>query len=211
MACGGLVTLMATLSFTLPARTETILTTPDERRMVARAIGIAQDALEAGWPRDLLEDLVAVSMAETTAGLFMEGDLDKVGQRTPDGRTWGPSYGPMHVRSIIEETGTGSARDIERLRDPVGALSAALEIYEDEGWRPWSSVKSKRHLEYKPYAQQVDYVVGLMESGKRESAPPVRMNDAVRVSQATPVDVREQTGDRASLRGTRARNRVSGR
>ena len=170
------------------------MTTPDERRMVARAIGIAQDALVAGWPRELLEDLVAVSMAETTAGLFMEGDLDKVGQRTPDGRTWGPSYGPMHVRSIIEETGTGSARDIQRLQDPVGALSAALEIYEKEGWRPWSSVKSKRHLEYKPYAQQVDYVVGLMESGQRESAAPVSIDRAVE-----------------AFRGTQAKNNVSGR
>ena len=194
MACGGLATLMATLSFTLPASAETILTTPDERRMVARAIGIAQDALEAGWPRELLEDLVAVSMAETTAGLFMEGDLDKVGQRTPDGRTWGPSYGPMHVRSIIEETGTGSARDIQRLQDPVGALSAALEIYEEEGWRPWSSVKSKRHLEYKPYAQQVDYVLGLMEGGQSESFAPVSIDRAVEAS-----------------RGTRAKNNTSGR
>lgn len=170
------------------------MTTPDERRMVSRAIGIAQDALVAGWPRELLEDLVAVSMAETTAGLFMEGDLDKVGQRTPDGRTWGPSYGPMHVRSIIEETGTGSARDIQRLRDPVGALSAALEIYEEEGWRPWSSVKSNRHLEYKPYAQQVDYVIGLMESGQRESAAPVNLDRAVEAA-----------------RGTQSKNNTSGR
>jgi len=175
------------------------MTTPDERRMVERALVIAQDALEAGWPRDLIEEVLAVTMAETTAGLFMEGDLDKVGEDTDDGRTWGMSYGPMHVRSIQEETGTGLARDIERLRDPIGSMSAALEIYnEANGWSPWSSTKSikgnpPRYLEYKPYAQQVDYILGLMESGQRASAPPVNM------------------GPRPAPRSTTAVNNTSGR
>lgn len=182
-----------------------------EQQMVERAITIANDALVAGWPRDLIEKLVAVSMAETTAGLFLEGDLDKVGQRTPDGRTWGPSYGPMHVRSIIEETGTGSARDIERLRDPVGALSAAYEIYQEEGWRPWTSVRNKRDEEYRPYAQQVDYIVSLMESGRRESAAPVRIGNAVRQLQAAPVDVREQARDGKALDRARQTGGISDR
>lgn len=148
--------------------------------MVQRAIDISRDALVAGWPRDLIEQLAAVTMAESTAGLFMEGDLDKVGEKTDDGRHWGMSYGPLHVRSIIEDTGTGSPRDIERLRDPIGHLSAALEIYNEAGgWGPWSSTKSvkgnpPRINEYKPFANQVNYIVDLMESGRRESAPALR-------------------------------------
>lgn len=132
--------------------------------MVTRGLGIAQDALIAGWPRDLVEQVVAVAMAESTAGLFPEGDLDRVGEKTWDGRTWGPSVGPLHVRSIVEETGTGSARDIERLRDPVGALSAAYEIYKKEGWRPWSSVNSGRDEEKRPFARQVTNLLDAMEN-----------------------------------------------
>lgn len=167
MACGLLTTLILIWSSS-PAAT----LTPDEERMINRAVEIGQTFVGAGWPEEELRKLIAVSMAESTAGLFPEGDLDRVGEPTADGRTWGMSYGPLHIRTILEDTGTGSIRDIERLRDPREYAKAALELFQAEGWGPWASTKSikgrePRYVSQMPYASVVERIMQAMESGVR--------------------------------------------
>lgn len=144
---------------------------PDHRAMVNRGVELYNEARIAGWPIQDLEKVIAVSMAESTADRFPWGDLDKVGNPTSDGRTWGPSYGPLHVRTILEASGTGSSRDLDRLlTSRIEALRAAREIYENEGWRAWASTHTPkgggepRYVSQLPYARLVADIAQRMEN-----------------------------------------------
>lgn len=144
---------------------------PDYQAMINRGVELYDEARIAGWPLADLEKVIAVSMAESTADRFPWGDLDKVGDPTDDGRTWGPSYGPLHVRTILEASGTGSARDLDRLQQSrIEALRAAREIYEDEGWGAWASTHTPkgggdpRYVGQLPYARIVADIAKRMEN-----------------------------------------------
>lgn len=113
---------------------------------------VATIAYVAGFRGDDLITAVAVSFGENgshdSAAL---GDQSLAGQRTKDGRTWGPSVGLWQIRSIREERGTGGTRDELALRDPIKNGRSAFTLYTNRGgkftdWTVYNEGIYKRHL-----------------------------------------------------------------
>jgi hypothetical protein len=96
-------------------------------------------ALQAGFSASDALTITAIAGAESRFHADAVGDKKIAGQRTADGRTWGPSYGLTQVRSIVQETGTGKARDKNRLTTVDGNLRAAYEIKNIQGFKAWST------------------------------------------------------------------------
>lgn len=85
----------------------------------------------------------AIALAESGGRTNARGDL---GLQTSK---WGPSVGLMQIRTLTADTGTGRARDITRLDDPVANMRAAYEISSaGRDWTPWSTYKNGRWQQY---------------------------------------------------------------
>ena len=84
----------------------------------------------------------AVATAESGREPTRLGDTGRAGERTPDGRHWGPSVGLWQIRSIEEESGKGTTRDRQKLTDPAHNARAMVEISKSGAdFSPWSVTK----------------------------------------------------------------------
>jgi hypothetical protein len=102
---------------------------------------IYEAALAAGFVGSAALTITAIALAESRGRAGAIGDKSIAGQRTADGRTWGPSIGLTQVRSIVQETGKGTIRDRNRLTTVQGNLNAAYGVYREAGqsFRPWAT------------------------------------------------------------------------
>lgn len=81
---------------------------------------------------------------EPTADFGLLGDLDLMDEK------WGPSVGGLQVRSLNAERGTGSIRDQDWLLRPTNNIKAAVAIFRERGWLPWSTYTSGKFKAYLP-------------------------------------------------------------
>lgn len=102
--------------------------------------------------------LAAIAMAETPvfsspgySNYDRWGDLDKVGQTAGGGKTYGPSVTSFQIRTLREDTGSGSKRDLnfllERLRN---GCQSALEIARTSGYQAWATYTGGHYKAYLP-------------------------------------------------------------
>lgn len=78
--------------------------------------------------------LVAIGMAESGLNTSAVGDVGL------ENATWGPSIGVWQVRTLKADTGTGSDRDINRLRKGLDQQAAAtVAILHSQGLSAWST------------------------------------------------------------------------
>lgn len=92
-------------------------------------------ALARGAGLDPASAAVAVAIAIGESGLR----TDAVGDTSLANDTWGPSVGLWQIRSLRADTGTGRARDANRLTDPAFNARAMAQI-SGAGtlWTPWT-------------------------------------------------------------------------
>lgn len=109
--------------------------------------------LKAGASVEQADILSAISHAESGSQINCWGDDSDqyYGQPTNDGRHWGESYGLFQIRTIIEASGTGECRDVERLRLNIEQqaicaweLSAQGRVYSPT----WSMYTNGRYREW---------------------------------------------------------------
>jgi hypothetical protein len=106
-------------------------------------------ARQAGLDHESAVVATAVAWPESGLNPAKEGDLTRVGEPTADGRRWGPSIGLWMVRSILEDRGTGSARDPEALHDPVHNARAMAEIsHTGADFTPWTDFRNGAYVHY---------------------------------------------------------------
>lgn len=72
-----------------------------------------------------------------------------VGDEDLEDSTWGPSVGIWQIRSLRDQTNTGQARDVTRLKDPAFNARAMYEISGGgSNWRPWTGYTSGAYRQY---------------------------------------------------------------
>ena len=98
--------------------------------------------LQAGASVEQADTLSAISRAESGSQVNCFGDDDSnyYGKPTSNGKHYGESYGLYQIRTILEESGTGSCRDIERLKLNIAEQSACAYEISRSGtyFQPWS-------------------------------------------------------------------------
>lgn len=116
-------------------------------------VGVALKA--AGWPLAILPNGIALSLCEsgdgeTYADDTREGDVDL------QTNTWGISYGAFQIRTLKADTGTGTARDIERLRRGlVEQAKCAVTVYQSQGLAAWTVTHPGTPL-YRKYVAAIE-------------------------------------------------------
>jgi hypothetical protein len=104
---------------------------------------LAAVARRAGcWRGGELPIAVAVALAESGGRTGVHGDVRL------QGGGWGPSVGLWQIRSLTAQAGTGGQRDQEANTDPAVNARHACQIWQAEGWGPWSTW---RHGTYRLY------------------------------------------------------------
>ena len=138
---------------------------------LTNALNAVRLARRAGWPEPLVRMAGAIAMAET------RGFNERVGDEDLETGKWGPSVGLTQLRTLRSQTGTGGPRDIERVRDPLENMKAALELYqgrdaeygggmyyEPGGFDQWSTFTSGAYKEFMPMADRAagidDFLTG---------------------------------------------------
>lgn len=108
--------------------------------MVLSMVDVAGLAYDAGLRNPAkIAQAVAIASAESGRDPARLGDTGRAGERTADGRHWGPSVGLWQIRSITEERGKGTTRDGDALKNPAHNAKAMVEISGSGGnWSPWS-------------------------------------------------------------------------
>lgn len=122
-----------------------------------------------------LTDSKAVAVAAAIAGWSGSpnpgesgGDPTAVGDVNLQTSKWGPSVGLWQVRSLRAETGTGQARDVNRLTDPTFNARSMVEISSGgTNWQPWSVYTSGK---YEANISAALAAVGAIESGQKVAA-----------------------------------------
>lgn len=98
--------------------------------------------LQAGATIQQADILSAISHAESGSQINCFGDDSNkyYGKPTNNGKHYGESYGLFQIRTILEDSNTGSCRDIERLRLNIAQQSiCAYEISRSgTNYQPWS-------------------------------------------------------------------------
>lgn len=110
--------------------------------MALSMVEVAGLAYDAGLrsPASIAQ-ATAIATAESGRDPGKLGDTGRAGEKTTDGRHWGPSVGLWQVRSIQEEKGKGTTRDADKLRDPAANARAMVEISgSGKTWVPWSVI-----------------------------------------------------------------------
>ena len=97
--------------------------------------------------------LSAISHAESGSQLncFGDDDVKYYGKPTSDGRHWGASYGLYQVRTILEASGSGECRDIERLRNNIVEQSKCAYELSRNGTKfspTWSMYSNGRYAKW---------------------------------------------------------------
>ena len=134
---------------------------------IDKAIDTVRWARRAGWPEPLVRLAGAIAMAET------RGYNERVGDQRIETDKWGPSVGLMQLRTLRSQTGTGGPRDIERVRDPLENMRAALQLYrgddleiggevyyEPGGLDQWATYEEGI---YKDFLPMVERAIGLAD------------------------------------------------
>ena len=108
----------------------------------ATQIGMA--AWNAGFHDEpTLARAVAVALAESG------GRTDALGDTKITDKTWGPSVGLWQIRSVKSETGKGTSRDVNKLKDPQFNANAAWEISNHgKNWGPWTAFTHNTYMQY---------------------------------------------------------------
>lgn len=109
-----------------------LLTQGEVRRLASRE----------GFPRRPARILSAISLCEAPAE-NEEGepcsDFDMVGDVELATKIWEYSRSGFQIRCLWAEAGTGGYRDPKRMHDPEFAVHSAHIIWEDRGFRPWTT------------------------------------------------------------------------
>jgi hypothetical protein len=126
---------------------------------------IARLAADAGFTGRDLETAVAVALAES------RGDSDAVGDVNLQTEVYGPSIGLWQIRSV----NPGHANRFEQRHhneaanyDPATNARNAHAIFEQRGWRPWSTYTRGR---YRPFLDRARRAV---ETNRGQQAPGQR-------------------------------------
>lgn len=117
---------------------------------------VRQHAISLGVPQKDAKILSAIACAESPAAghpgfctIDALGDLDKVGESTGFGKTWGPSYSEFQIRTIQEETDRGTYRDIDWLKMSMDhPIRAAWAIAQTTGYESWTTYRTGAYLAY---------------------------------------------------------------
>ena len=111
--------------------------------------------LQAGATTEQADILSAISRAESGSQINCFGDDSNkyYGKPTNNGKHYGESYGLFQIRTILEDSNTGSCRDIERLRLNIAEQSAcAYEISRSgTNFGAWSVTHANRGKPYLKY------------------------------------------------------------
>jgi len=91
--------------------------------------------------------MVAIGGAESGLRTDAKGDVGL------EDATWGPSVGPLQIRSLKADTGTGRPRDATRLTDPTFNAASAFSIYHGQGLSAWSTYSSGAYRNFLGGAQ----------------------------------------------------------
>lgn len=119
---------------------------------------VAQLALDVGLTPGDAVTAVAVAQGESGRRPQACGDVDRAGEATRDGRTWGPSIGLWQIRSILELAGTGATRDPEALDDPEHNALAMADL--SGGGRSWGDWSVYTEGTYRRYVDRAGRAVG---------------------------------------------------
>lgn len=87
--------------------------------------------ISIGATTEQADILSAIARAESANqnNCFGDDSSEYYGKPTNNGKHWGPSYGNFQIRTILEESNTGTCRDIERLRlNLVEQSKCAMEL-----------------------------------------------------------------------------------
>lgn len=107
-------------------------------------------AYGAGFRGEKLAEAAAIAKAESGLNTEAVGDVALAGRKAANGKTWGPSVGLWQIRTLVEDSGTGSDRDRKTLVDPGRQARGAYNISSGgTNWKPWSVFTSgafQRHL-----------------------------------------------------------------
>lgn len=107
---------------------------------------IATLARNAGWKGTDLPIAVAVALAESGGDTAARGDTGLVTSK------WGPSIGLWQIRSLNAEKGKGTTRDELANVDPATNARHAHEIWQGQGWGPWTTFGVGKYLLFMPRA-----------------------------------------------------------
>ncbi|MCW2498135.1 hypothetical protein [Jatrophihabitans sp.] len=116
------------------------MTTPGEAYNALRDVGINPT---------LAATLTAIGGAESHWNTSAQGDL---GIQTAK---WGPSYGVWQIRTLKADTGKGTARDINFLRQGLFAQAAAVSqlVKNKSGLNQWSTYKNGSYKKFTAQAR----------------------------------------------------------
>jgi hypothetical protein len=92
--------------------------------------------------------MVAIGGAESGLRTDAKGDVGL------EDATWGPSVGPLQIRSLKADLGTGRARDASRLTDPAFNFRSGFSIFKSQGLNAWSTFTSGAFRNFMPGAQK---------------------------------------------------------
>lgn len=151
----------------------------------------AREFARVGFP---MPEALAVFFEESWLSPDAEGDRTLIGERTQTGEHWGPAVGITQIRTIQEHSGTGSDRDIEKLRGNARAqIEAGYRIWKAEGWRPWAAYTSGRYRQHLNWAEEV-YIAwqttGTSKTSTPNETPPPKAQTTTVTAVATRADRR---------------------
>lgn len=114
--------------------------------------GVAAAERERGVPFNTAEHVEAIAVmiaisgwkdspchGESAGNPIASGDEEVAGERTANGKTWGPSIGLMQIRSVDPPTGADSVRNRILNLDPITNMKNAWLISNrGTDWSPWT-------------------------------------------------------------------------
>lgn len=114
---------------------------------------------DSGKPPGSADILAALALAETPvfdkpgySNYDRVGDLDRVGQAAGGGKHYGPSVTSFQIRTLQEDTGKRTKRDIDYILQSLNfGCWAAIEIANGSGYEAWTTYTSNK---YKAYLQE---------------------------------------------------------
>lgn len=114
----------------------------------------------------------SATMLTAIGGAESGWNVDAVGDLGLENATWGPSVGVWQIRTLKADTGTGSPRDINKLRGNLAAqAAAAASIFKSSGPRAWSTYKNGSYLKYEGQATKVSTSVKAPAAGAIDPGP----------------------------------------
>jgi hypothetical protein len=124
-------------------------------------------ALKVGWKPADAKIIAAIAMVESaySTGGRSYADADKEGDQHLANVDWGYSIGLTQVRSKRDQLETGRSRDASRLHDPEFNLRSALEIFNAQGFKAWTTFNNGQYKAYLPKDFPVPVGVHVVISG----------------------------------------------